>query len=109
MAKHITGIGTINTGTSDLNPNGGITVNGTFLSTGSGSLDSNTSQIFMRVVENGVTKTVAGTLTFNYKAGNLTIMPEFRLDKASADIFNKKNGTPYDMTSNVLLAATYHF
>lgn len=52
---------------------------------------------------------VAGTLSFNYKVGNLTIIPEFRLDKASTDLFNKSNGAPVSTSPNVLLAATYHF
>lgn len=52
---------------------------------------------------------VAGTLTFNYKVGNLSIMPEFRLDNASQAIFTKKSGEGVKSTSNVLLAATYHF
>jgi hypothetical protein len=79
----------------------GLTLRGEYFS------DKDALKVFSAVPEGG--DVVAGTLTFNYKAGNLTIMPEFRLDKASADIFNKKNGTPYDMTSNVLLAATYQF
>jgi len=52
---------------------------------------------------------LAGTLSLNYKAGNLTIIPEFRLDKASVNIFNRNNGTPAGTSPNVLLAATYHF
>lgn len=52
---------------------------------------------------------MAGTLTLNYKVGNLTIMPELRIDKASVDIFNKSNGSPISTSPNVLLAATYHF
>lgn len=54
-------------------------------------------------------KVVAGTLSFNYKVGNLTIVPEFRIDKASVDIFNKKSGDAVSTSPNVLLAATYHF
>lgn len=52
---------------------------------------------------------LAGTLSFCYKAGNLYIMPEFRVDKASKDIFNAANGSPSGTTANVLLAAMYHF
>jgi len=52
---------------------------------------------------------VAGTLSLNYKVGNLTIIPEFRLDKASIDIFSKKDGTAVGTSPAVLLAATYHF
>jgi hypothetical protein len=52
---------------------------------------------------------LAGTLSLNYKAGNLTIIPEFRIDKASLDIFNKKSGAPVGTSPNILIAATYHF
>lgn len=52
---------------------------------------------------------MAGTLSLNYKQGNLTIIPEFRIDKASVDIFNKSSGAPTGISPNVLLAATYHF
>jgi hypothetical protein len=52
---------------------------------------------------------VAGTLSLNYKVGNLTIIPEFRVDNASVNIFNKSNGTATGSSPNVLLAATYHF
>lgn len=52
---------------------------------------------------------LAGTLSLNYKVGNLTIVPEFRIDKASVDIFNKSDGRPIGTSPNLLLAATYHF
>ncbi|NIG52612.1 porin [Chitinophaga sp. Cy-1792] len=52
---------------------------------------------------------VAGTLSFNYKVGNLTLIPEFRLDKSSVDLFSKSDGVPTTTTANVLFAATYHF
>ncbi|MBO9729014.1 MAG: porin [Chitinophaga sp.] len=79
----------------------GLTLRGEYFS------DKDGLKVFGAVPDGG--NVVAGTLTLNYKVGNLTIMPEFRLDKASADIFSKSDGKPYDMTSNVLLAATYHF
>lgn len=52
---------------------------------------------------------MSGTLSLNYKAGNLTIIPEVRIDKASVDIFNKKSGAQVSTSPSVLLAATYHF
>jgi hypothetical protein len=52
---------------------------------------------------------LAGTLSLNYKVGNLTVIPEFRLDNASVDIFNKKSGTPVATSPSILLAAAYHF
>lgn len=61
------------------------------------------------VPEGGV-NVLAGTLTFNYKVGNLSIMPEFRLDKASKDIFRKTDtDSPEATSASVLLAAVYHF
>ncbi|NLR59637.1 porin [Chitinophaga polysaccharea] len=79
----------------------GLTVRGEYFS------DKDGLKVFGSVPGGG--NVVEGTVTLNYKVGNLTIMPEFRLDKASANIFNKSDGKPYDVTSNVLLAATYHF
>jgi hypothetical protein len=52
---------------------------------------------------------MAGTVSLNYKVGNLTIVPEFRLDKASRNIFNNNDGAPVSTSPNVLVAATYHF
>jgi hypothetical protein len=52
---------------------------------------------------------VAGTLSLNYKVGNLTIIPELRVDNASKSIFSKSNGTSTGTSPNVLVAATYHF
>ncbi|HVI46748.1 MAG TPA: porin [Chitinophaga sp.] len=79
----------------------GLTVRGEYFSDKSGL------KVFTAVPGGG--DVFAGTLSFSYKSGNLTIIPEFRMDKASADIFNKANGKPYNLTSNLLLAAVYHF
>jgi len=46
------------------------------------------------------------TLSANYKTGNLTIIPEVRLDSASADLFDA--GTSSSLSS-LLLAAVYGF
>ncbi|CAL1521304.1 hypothetical protein MMC2321_05098 [Chitinophaga sp. MM2321] len=85
----------------DFTDNFGLTLRGEYFS------DKDGLKVFSGVPDGG--DVLAGTLSFNYKAGNLTIIPEFRLDKASADIFNKSGGAPYNLTSNVLLAAVYHF
>ncbi|KAA2244780.1 porin [Chitinophaga agrisoli] len=69
--------------------------------------DKDRLKTFASSLEGG--SVVAGTLTVNYKVGNLTIMPEFRLDNASKDIFNKHSGAPTANTANILLAATYRF
>ncbi|WP_160712349.1 porin [Chitinophaga solisilvae] len=79
----------------------GLTVRGEYFS------DKDGLKVFGAVPAGG--DVIAGTLSFSYKAGNLTIIPEFRLDKASADIFTRSGGSPSRITSNVLLAAVYHF
>ncbi len=49
------------------------------------------------------------TLSPNFKIGNLTIIPELRLDAAKSAIFEKSDGTPTKSTLTGILAATYHF
>lgn len=49
------------------------------------------------------------TLSPNFKIGNLTIIPEIRLDDAKDAIFQKNDGTSTQTTVTALLAATYHF
>lgn len=79
----------------------GLTLRGEYFS------DKDGVKVFGAVPGGG--SVVAGTLSLNYKAGNLTIIPEFRVDKASVDIFNKSGGAPSGVTANVLFAAVYHF
>lgn len=49
------------------------------------------------------------TLSPNFKAGNLTIIPELRLEAAKGAIFEKGDGTSTKATVTGLLAATYRF
>ncbi len=49
------------------------------------------------------------TFSVNLKAGNLTIIPELRLDNSTEDIFEKSDGTTTKSTVTGILAATYHF
>ena len=49
------------------------------------------------------------TLSPNFKVGNLTIIPELRLDAAKDEIFLKNSNTGAKSTVTGLLAATYHF
>ena len=49
------------------------------------------------------------TLSPNFKVGNLTIIPELRLDDAKDAVFQKNDGTAAQTTFTALLAATYHF
>lgn len=46
------------------------------------------------------------TFSANLKSGPLTFIPEFRIDKASGQIFTDKEGNPDDMATS-LLAAVY--
>jgi len=49
------------------------------------------------------------TLTFICKVGNLSILPELRVDNGSKELFSKSDGTGTKSTFTALLAATYHF
>jgi Putative beta-barrel porin-2, OmpL-like. bbp2 len=49
------------------------------------------------------------TLSANFKIDNLTIIPEFRLDNAKTNIFEKSDGTATKSASQFILAATYKF
>ena len=49
------------------------------------------------------------TLSPNFKVGNLTIIPELRLDAGKDEIFEKSDGTGTKTTVTGILAATYHF
>ena len=55
------------------------------------------------------TSVIGNTLSLNYKVGNMTIIPELRLDTASEDIFTNSDSTPKGLTAYVLLATTYTF
>lgn len=55
------------------------------------------------------TSVVGNTLSLNYKVGNLTIIPEFRVDTASEDIFTNSDATPKGVTAYALLATAYSF
>ena len=49
------------------------------------------------------------TLSPNFKVGNLTIIPELRLDNAKDEVFVKNDGSGTKSTVSGILAATYHF
>lgn len=55
------------------------------------------------------TSVVGNTLSLNYKVGNLTIIPEFRVDTASDDIFSDSDAVQKGATAYALLATTYSF
>ena len=57
----------------------------------------------------GFKNVFAPTLSFNFKADNLTIIPEFRLDNAGNSVFYKNETETTKSTVSFVLAATYHF
>lgn len=52
---------------------------------------------------------IANTLSLNYKVGNLTIIPELRVDTTSKDFFVNNSGNPTGLNAFALLATTYTF
>ena len=52
---------------------------------------------------------IGNTLSFNYKEGNFTFIPEVRFDSSSENIFSKKDGSTTGSSAYVLLATTYSF
>lgn len=74
----------------------GLTLRGEYLNDDKGVLGFNTN-IF------------TPTLSANFKIDNLTIIPEFRFDNASDNLFLKHDLTPTKSTGSFILAATYHF
>lgn len=55
------------------------------------------------------TNIFANTLSFNLKAGPLTIIPELRYESAKDQIFDDKDGDPTKSTFSALLAAVFKF
>ncbi len=49
------------------------------------------------------------TLSPNFKIGNLTIIPELRMDSGKDDLFTDHDGNATKSTFTGILAATYHF
>lgn len=49
------------------------------------------------------------TLSPNFRVGNLTIIPELRLDAGKDEVFEKSDDSPTKTTVTGILAATYHF
>ena len=52
---------------------------------------------------------VSNTLTLNIKEGNLTIMPEFRFDTSTSDLFLNEGGKSTGTNGLFILATTYNF
>lgn len=49
------------------------------------------------------------TLSANYKTGDLTLIPEFRIDKTSEDSFVSDSGSAKNLLPSINLAAVYKF
>jgi Putative beta-barrel porin-2, OmpL-like. bbp2 len=52
---------------------------------------------------------ISNTLSFNFKEGNFTFIPEIRFDATAKDTFFKNNGDPTKSAASILLATTYSF
>lgn len=52
---------------------------------------------------------LGNTLSLNYKSGNLTFIPEIRIDSSSVDSFSDSDALPTGSNAYVLLATTYTF
>ncbi|MBP6182419.1 porin [Flavobacterium sp.] len=57
----------------------------------------------------GGSSIVGNTLSLNYKVGNLTIIPEVRVDLSSEDVFNDSDALPTSSNAYLLLGTTYTF
>jgi hypothetical protein len=79
----------------------GLTLRGEYFS------DENSIKMFSPYAGGG--SIFATTLSANFKIHSLTIIPEFRLDSASEDIFTNKDGAGKTSAANFLIAAVYSF
>mgnify|MGYP006171292951 FL=1 len=52
---------------------------------------------------------LGNTLSLNYKSGNLTFIPEIRIDSSSVDTFSDSDALPTGSNAYILLATTYTF
>jgi hypothetical protein len=57
----------------------------------------------------GGSSIVGNTLSLNYKVGNLTIIPEIRVDLSSEDVFMDSDASPSSSNAYLLLGTTYSF
>ncbi|MFV5695589.1 outer membrane beta-barrel protein [Flavobacterium sp. LB3P122] len=57
----------------------------------------------------GGSSIVGNTLSLNYKVGNLTIIPEVRVDLSSEDVFMDTDALPTSSNAYLLLGTTYSF
>jgi Putative beta-barrel porin-2, OmpL-like. bbp2 len=69
--------------------------------------DKKQLNVFGSALEGG--NIFATTLSANIKVDNLTIIPEFRLENASEEIFSKSTGAGTKSSASFLIAAIYKF
>lgn len=84
----------------------GYDINSTFSLNWRNELFSDKNKLTLAGIEGNV---FASTLSANIKLDNLTIIPEFRLDKATTNAFKNTAGDPTKSASVFLIAATYKF
>jgi hypothetical protein len=85
----------------DPTSNFGLTLRGEYFS------DKNGLKMFSGIDDGG--SIFATTLSALFKIDNLTFIPEFRLDKASKEIFIDSDSKLTKTSSNILFAAIYSF
>lgn len=79
----------------------GLTLRGEYFS------DKNSIKMFAPYADGG--SIFATTLSANFRIHSFTIIPEFRLDSASEDIFTDKEGAGKSSAANFLIAAVFAF
>jgi hypothetical protein len=52
---------------------------------------------------------LANTLSGNIRLGDLTLIPEFRMETANAGIYSNKSGQARNSDASFLVAAVYKF
>lgn len=81
----------------------GITLRGEYFNNDDGVLNFNSNLM------STASTLIIPTLSFNFKVNNLTIIPEFRFDTASEEIFLKEDGAGTKTSGAFILAAHYRF
>ena len=69
--------------------------------------DKKQLKVFSAAPEGG--NIFATTLSANFKVDGFILIPEFRIDHASKNVFTDKNGNPTGSASSFLIAAIYSF
>lgn len=62
-----------------------------------------------KLVYFGTKSILANTLSFNFKAGPLTFIPELRIESAQSEFYAKNDGSTSKSTATALIAAVYKF